>query len=82
MGLLTSEIGAVGAGLCLATGISTGIVAGKVAEKEGEGWGGFLGEAINDVIENNPDKLTHYPDTFNEESGLLIYEKLFDRKLP
>lgn len=44
--------------------------------------GGFLGEAINDVIENNPDKLTHYPDTFNEESGLLIYEKLFDRKLP
>ncbi|MDM3224809.1 hypothetical protein OGV71_24260 [Citrobacter sp. Cf088] len=82
LGLLTSEIGAVGAGLCLATGISTGIVAGKVAEKEGEGWGGFLGEAINDVIENNPDKLTHYPDTFNEESGLLIYEKLFDRKLP
>ncbi|ECC1695678.1 hypothetical protein DPB93_25550 [Salmonella enterica subsp. salamae] len=82
LGLFTSEVGAIGAGLCLVTGIGTGIVAGKVAEKKGEGWGGFLGGAINDAIDNNPDKLTHSPDTFNEESGILIYEKLFDRKLP
>lgn len=82
LGLFTSEVGAIGAGLCLVTGIGTGIVAGKVAEKKGEGWGEFLGGAINDAIDNNPDKLTHSPDTFNEESGILIYEKLFDRKLP
>ncbi|MZL15936.1 hypothetical protein GT682_20945 [Citrobacter amalonaticus] len=81
LGLLTSEAGAVGAGLCLVTGIGTGIVAGKMAEKTGERLGGRLGGAINDAINNNPDKLTHSPDTFNEESGLLIYEKLFDRKL-
>ena len=81
LGLLTSEAGAVGAGLCLVTGIGTGIVAGKMAVKTGERLGGRLGGAINDAINNNPDKLTHSPDTFNEESGLLIYEKLFDRKL-
>ncbi|EAM8930946.1 hypothetical protein CBJ29_06785 [Salmonella enterica] len=81
LGLVTSEVGAIGAGLCLVTGIGTGIVAGKVAEKKGEGWGERLGGAINDAIDNNPDKFTHSPDTFNEESGLIIYEKLFDRKL-
>ena len=43
--------------------------------------GGRLGEAINDTIDKNSDKLTHSPDKFNEESGILIYEKLFDGKL-
>ncbi|HCC5907915.1 TPA: hypothetical protein M5874_003831, partial [Citrobacter freundii] len=81
LGLITAEAGAIGAGLCLATGIGTGIVAGKVAEKKGEGWGEYWGETINNAIDNNPDKLTHSPDTFNEEAGILIYEKLFDRKL-
>ncbi|RNL69921.1 hypothetical protein D7I40_16375 [Citrobacter sp. MH181794] len=81
LGLITAEAGAIGAGLCLVTGIGTGIIAGKVAEKEGEGWGEYWGETINNAIDNNPDKLTHSPDTFNEESGMLIYEKLFDRKL-
>ncbi|MBJ8831813.1 hypothetical protein [Citrobacter sp. Cpo126] len=81
LGLVTSEVGAIGAGLCLVTGIGTGIVAGKVAEEEGEEWGEFWGETINNAIDNNPDKLTHSPDTFNEESGMLIYEKFFDRKL-
>lgn len=81
LGLITAEAGAIGAGLCLAAGIGTGIVAGKVAEKKGEGWGEYWGETINNAIDNNPDKLTHSPDTFNEEAGILIYEKLFDRKL-
>ncbi|WP_196208352.1 hypothetical protein [Citrobacter sp. Res13-Sevr-PEB04-36] len=81
LGLATSEVGAIGAGLCLVTGIGTGIIAGKAAEKKGERWGERLGEALNNAIDNNPDKLTHSPDTFNEESGILIYEKLFDRKL-
>ena len=34
----TGGTGAIGAGLCLVTGIGTGIVAGKVAEEEGEEW--------------------------------------------
>ncbi|MDE9575360.1 hypothetical protein L2106_18395 [Citrobacter portucalensis] len=79
MGLLTSEVGGTGAGLCLVVGIGSGIAGGKIAEKLGENAGESLGKVIYNEIENS-DEFIHDPDTFNEEAGMLIYEKIFNGK--
>ncbi|MCA2134078.1 hypothetical protein ACXZAQ_15045 [Citrobacter portucalensis] len=79
MGLLTSEVGGTGAGLCLVVGIGSGIAGGKIAEKLGENAGESLGKVIYNEIENS-DEFIHDPDTFNEEAGMLIYEKVFNGK--
>lgn len=77
MGFASAEFAGAGAALCLAIGTGAGILAGKGAEKYGEKAGEYVGE----IIINSPEKLTYSPETFMEESGILIYEKLFDRKL-
>ncbi|MFV9323647.1 hypothetical protein, partial [Citrobacter freundii] len=77
MGFASAEFAGAGAALCLAIGTGAGILAGKGAEKYGE----RFGEQFGDIINNDPEQLTRSPDTFMEESGILIYEKLFDRKL-
>ncbi|WP_407192053.1 hypothetical protein [Citrobacter freundii] len=79
MGLLTSEVGGTGIGLCLVVGIGSGIAGGKIAEKLGENAGESLGKVIYNKIENS-DEFIHDPDTFNEEAGRLIYEKVFNGK--
>lgn len=79
MGLLTSEGGGIGAGLCLVVGIGSGIAGGKIVERFGENAGESLGKVIYNKIENS-DEFIHDPDTFNEEAGRLIYEKLFNGK--
>lgn len=77
LGLATAEVGAIGAGLCLVTGIGTGIIAGKQAEKVGESMGEKPGQGVNKGIDKLKDKSIPTPDSFNEESGLMMYEKLF-----
>ncbi|EIC8292649.1 hypothetical protein R8174_003115 [Salmonella enterica] len=80
LGMLTSEAGGAGSGLCLVTAIGSGIVGSKIAEKMGENAGESLGKVIYNKLENS-DEFIHDPDTFNEEAGRLIYEKVFDGKL-
>ncbi len=77
LGLITSEAGGIGAGLCLVTGIVSSIAGGKVVEKWGERYGKKVGATINDKVDSsNP--IIRNPDSFNEEAGVLLYEKLFN----
>ncbi|WP_259349669.1 hypothetical protein [Enterobacter sp. RHBSTW-00175] len=46
LGLATSEVGAIGAGLCLVTGIGTGMGAAKMVEGKAEDAGEYFGEHI------------------------------------
>ncbi|ECC1695676.1 hypothetical protein FNI78_24890 [Salmonella enterica subsp. salamae] len=78
LGLVTSEGGGIGAGLCLVTGIGSSIAGGKIMENIGEKLGeGFAGIVNSDI--NDPEIKLHNPDSFNEEAGFLIYEKIFNR---
>lgn len=77
LGLITSESGGIGAGLCLVTGIGSSIAGGKIAEK----WGGIYGEKIGTTMSDTIDSsepIIRDPDSFNEEAGALLYEKLFN----
>ncbi|EMO7865334.1 hypothetical protein WDR94_002389 [Citrobacter amalonaticus] len=78
LGLITSEAGGTGAALCLATGIASSIAGGKVMEKVGEKLGEGFGGMVIDDIDNQGFK-QHGPDSFTEEAGILIYEKVFSR---
>ncbi|QLR76236.1 hypothetical protein HV336_04760 [Citrobacter freundii] len=77
LGLITSESGGIGAGLCLVTGIGSSIAGGKIAEKWGEIYGEKVGTTINDKIDSS-EPIIRDPDSFNEEAGALLYEKLFN----
>ncbi|SQH39637.1 Uncharacterised protein [Salmonella enterica] len=78
LGLVTSEGGGIGAGLCLVTGIGSSIAGGKFMESIGEKLGeGFAGIVNNDI--NDRESKLRNPDSFNEEAGFLIYEKIFNR---
>lgn len=78
LGLVTSEGGGIGAGLCLVTGIGSSIAGGKIMESIGEKLGeGFAGIVNNDI--NDPEFKLRNPGSFNEEAGFLIYEKIFNR---
>ncbi|HCL5071498.1 TPA: hypothetical protein N2F43_000721 [Salmonella enterica] len=78
LGLVTSEGGGIGAGLCLVTGIGSSIAGGKFMESIGENLGeGFAGIVNNDI--NDRESKLRNPDSFNEEAGFLIYEKIFNR---
>lgn len=50
LGILTEEIGGIGAGLCLVTGIASGIAGSKVAEGAGEDVGEKYSKEYGDVI--------------------------------
>ncbi|HED5898409.1 TPA: hypothetical protein R5R89_004469 [Salmonella enterica] len=50
LGMLTEEIGGIGAGLCLVTGIASGIAGSKVAEGVGEDAGEKYSKEYGDVI--------------------------------
>ncbi|HDR2755049.1 TPA: PAAR domain-containing protein [Enterobacter asburiae] len=76
LGFITAEVGAIGSGLCLVTGIGTGIMAEKEAEKIGESVGEAVGNLINYGI-NNSKEIFSTPDSYNEEAGILIYDKFF-----
>ncbi|EPJ7333191.1 hypothetical protein R4R77_000472 [Citrobacter amalonaticus] len=77
LGLITSESGGIGAGLCLVTGIGSSIAGGKIAEKWGEIYGKKIGTTMNDKIDRS-EPIIRDPDSFNEEAGALLYEKLFN----
>lgn len=77
LGLITSEAGGIGAGLCLVTGIVSSIAGGKVVEKWGERYGKKVGATINDKVDSS-NSIIRNPDSFNEEAGVLLYEKLFN----
>ncbi|HBB6756800.1 TPA: hypothetical protein JD366_000613 [Citrobacter amalonaticus] len=77
LGLITSESGGIGAGLCLVTGIGSSIAGGKIAEKWGEIYGKKIGTTMNDKIDSS-EPIIRDPDSFNEEAGALLYEKLFN----
>lgn len=77
LGLITSESGGIGAGLCLVTGIGSSIAGGKIAEKWGEIYGEKVGTTMNDKIDSS-EPIIRDPDSFNEEGGALLYEKLFN----
>ncbi|HGY2793791.1 TPA: hypothetical protein ACNVTG_000551 [Citrobacter amalonaticus] len=77
LGLITSESGGIGAGLCLVTGIGSSIAGGKIAEKWGEIYGKKIGTTMNDKIDSS-EPIIRDPDSFNEEVGALLYEKLFN----
>ncbi|HFJ2069576.1 TPA: hypothetical protein ACGTP1_003636 [Salmonella enterica] len=50
LGMLTEEIGGIGAGLCLVTGIASGIAGSKVAEGVGEDAGEKYSKEYGDII--------------------------------
>ena len=50
LGILTEEVGGIGAALCLVTGISTGIAGSKVVEIPGEDAGKTYGEVIYEKL--------------------------------
>ena len=77
LGLITSESGGIAAGLCLVTGIGSSIAGGKIAEKWGEIYGKKIGTTMNDKIDSS-EPIIRDPDSFNEEAGALLYEKLFN----
>ncbi|WP_044267978.1 hypothetical protein [Citrobacter amalonaticus] len=77
LGLITSESGGIGAGLCLVTGIGSSIAGGKIAEKWGEIYGKKIGTTMNDKIDRS-EPIIRDPDSFNEEAGALLNEKLFN----
>ncbi|MCW8354348.1 hypothetical protein MRR64_25475, partial [Citrobacter portucalensis] len=64
LGLITSESGGIGAGLCLVTGIGSSIAGGKIAEKWGEIYGEKVGTTINDKIDSS-EPIIRDPDSFN-----------------
>ncbi|HGW5060460.1 TPA: hypothetical protein ACNH5O_003873 [Citrobacter koseri] len=77
LGLITSESGGIGAGLCLVTGIGSSIAGGKISEKWGEIYGEKIGTTMSDKIDSS-EPIIRDPDSFNEEAGALLYEKLFN----
>ena len=78
LGLITSEAGGAGASICLVSGIASSIAGEKIAEKWGEVYGEKIGSAIyNKTVNSNP--IIHDPDSFNEDMGIILYEKLFNQ---